>query len=468
MFQKETYIRRRQALKKKIKKGLILLPGNVEAPANYAANTYKFLQDSTFLYFFGLDIPGIVGLIDVEADTDCLYGDDFTIDQIIWTGPQPALRELGEKVGVIGNTYTLFELQSVILKAIKQGRKIHFLPPYRSHNKMQVKNLLGVSSRALENYVSVELIRAVVSLREIKEEEEIAEIEKACETGYRMHTTAMKLCRPGINEREIAGAIEGIALRKGWGLAFTSIVSEHGEILHNPHYTNRLKPGRLLLVDAGAATDRCYNSDFTRTMPVDGVFTQKQKDIYNIVLEANNNTFRLITPGVTYQSLHLEAAKVIATGLKELNLLKGSVDDIVQNGAYALFMPHGLGHQLGLDAHDMEDLGERYVGYNDKTERSSMFGLGSLRMGRELLPGHVLTVEPGIYFIPQLIQKWQKERINAAFINYDTVADYLDFGGIRLEDNALVLKKGCRMLGKKRIPITPDEVEETMRQEAEF
>ena len=462
MFQKETYIRRRQALKKKMKSGLILLPGNVEAPANYPSNTYKFRQDSTFLYFFGLDHPGLVGLIDVEADTDCLYGDDLTIDDVIWTGPQPTLKELGGRVGV-GNTYTLFELQGFITKAIKQGRKIHFLPPYRSHNRLQVKKLLGLSSWALENYMSVELIRAVVSLRELKDEEEIAEIERACETGYEMHTTAMKMCRPGIYEREIAGAIEGIALRKGWGISFTSIVSEHGETLHNHYYGNKLQPGRLLLVDAGAATDRCYASDFTRTMPIDGKFTQKQKDVYDIVLEANNNTFKLITPGVTYKSLHLEAAKILAAGLKELDLLKGSVDDIVENGAYALFMPHGLGHQMGLDVHDMEDLGEKYVGYNEKTERSAMFGLGSLRMGRELMPGHVLTVEPGIYFVPALIEKWKREKINAAFINHAKVEEYIDFGGIRLEDDAIVLSKGCRMLGKKRIPVTTDEVEAAMR-----
>lgn len=462
MFKKETYAQRRQALKKKMKSGLVLLPGNVEAPANYPANTYKFRQDSTFLYFFGLDIPGLIGLIDVEADTDCLYGDDFTIDDIIWMGPQPTIRELGEKVGV-SNTYTLFELQGIILKAIKQGRKIHFLPPYRDRNNLKLRSLLGLRSEAMLNYVSIDLIKAVVSLRELKDADEIAEIEKACDIGYEMHTTAMKMCRPGIKEREIAGAIEGIALRKGWGLSFTSIVSEHGETLHNHYYGNKLQPGRMLLVDAGASTDMYYASDFTRTMPIDGKFTQKQKDIYNIVLEANNNTFKLITPGITYKELHLEAAKILSVGLKDLGILKGEVDDIVQNGAYALFMPHGLGHQMGLDVHDMEDLGEKYVGYNEKTERSAMFGLGALRMGRELMPGHVLTVEPGIYFIPQLIEKWKKEKINSAFIDYSVVDQYLDFGGIRLEDNALVLQKGNRMLGKKRVPITPDEVEEAMK-----
>ena len=462
MFSKETYIKRRTALRKKLKEGLILLPGNVESPANYPANTYHFRQDSNFLYFFGLNHAGFVGVLDIEADTDCLYGDDFTMDDIIWMGPQPSLKELGEKVGV-GNTYTLFELQGLIQKAIRQGRKIHFLPPYRSHNKLLLKDLLGIRVDALPNYVSVELIKAVVSLRERKEEQEIEEIERACDTGYLMHTTAMRMCKPGIVEREIAGTIEGIALSRGAGISFTSIVSEHGETLHNHYYGNKLQPGRLLLIDAGAETDRNYCSDFTRAIPIDGKFTSKQKDIYDIVLAANNGTFEKITPGITYKSLHLEAARVLTEGLKALNILKGSTDDIIENGAYALFMPHGLGHQMGLDVHDMEDLGEKYVGYNEKTERSAMFGLGALRMGRELVEGHVLTVEPGLYFIPALIEKWKKEKINSAFINYDAVKDYLDFGGIRLEDDALVLKKGCRLLGKKRIPITTDEVEAFMK-----
>lgn len=462
MFGKETYVKRRNALRRKIKEGLILLPGNEESPSNYPANTYHFRQDSNFLYFFGLNRPGLVGVMDVEADTDCLYGDDFTIDDIIWMGPQPTLKDMGERVGV-SNNFTHFELQGLIQKAIRQGRKIHILPPYRDNNRLLLQKLLGITVDALPNYVSVELIKAVVSLREIKEEQEIAEIECACDTGYLMHTTAMKMCRPGVVEREIAGAIEGIALSRGAGISFVSIVSEHGETLHNHFYGNKLHEGRMMLIDAGAETDMNYCSDFTRTIPVSGRFTQKQKDIYDIVLACNDNTFKLITPGVTYKSLHLEAVALLSAGLKELGILKGNVEDIVENGAYALFMPHGLGHQMGLDVHDMEDLGEKYVGYNEKTERSAMFGLGALRMGRELMEGHVLTVEPGIYFIPELIKKWRKEKINSAFIDHDVVEKYLDFGGIRLEDDALVLNKGCRMLGKKRIPIRTEEVEEFMR-----
>ena len=462
MFDKETYIKRRTALRKKMKTGLILLPGNVESPANYPANTYHFRQDSSFLYFFGLNLPGLVGVLDIEADTDCLYGDDVTIDDIIWMGPQPSIKEQGAQVGV-NSTYTLFELQGILNKAIRQGRKIHFLPPYRDHNKLMLRNLLGIRAEALADYVSIELIKAVVSLRELKDAGEIEEIEKACDTGYLMHTTAMKMCRPGIYEREIAGTIEGIALSHGAGISFTSIVSEHGETLHNHYYGNKLQDGRLLLIDAGAETDRNYSSDFTRTMPINGRFTQKQRDIYELVLAANDRTFERITPGITYKSLHLEAVRVISQGLLDLGLLKGNLDDIIENGAYALYMPHGLGHQMGLDVHDMEDLGEKYVGYNEKTERSAMFGLGALRMGRELMPGHVLTVEPGIYFIPALIAKWKTEKINASFINHDKAKEYLDFGGIRLEDDALVLAKGCRLLGKKRIPIKPDDVEAFMQ-----
>lgn len=462
MFSKETYTNRRNALRSKVKHGLVIFPGNAESSANYPSNTYHFRQDSNFLYFFGLNRPDLVGVMDVEAGTDCLYGDDISLDDVIWMGPQPTIRQMGESIG-INNTFTLFELQGVIYKAIKQGRKIHFLPPYRYHNTLLLKNLLGIKSDWIKNYVSIDLIKAVVSLRELKDHNEIEEIEKACETGYLMHTTAMKMCKPGVVEREIAGTIEGIALSRGAGVSFISIVSEHGETLHNHCYDNKLQAGRMMLVDAGAETDMNYCSDFTRTIPVSGTFTRKQRDIYDIVLACNNNTFKRITPGVTYQNLHVEAAKDMSAGLKELGLLKGSVDDIVENGAYALFMPHGLGHQMGLDVHDMEDLGEKYVGYNEEVERSTMFGLGALRMGRKLSEGHVLTVEPGIYFIPALIEKWRKDKINAAFVNYEALDGYLDFGGIRLEDDALVLAKGSRLLGKKRIPITPDEVEEFMR-----
>lgn len=458
MFDKQVYIDRRNKLRKTVKNGIVLILGNGESPANYRANTFHFRQDSNFLYYFGLNIPDLVGVLDIEADTDCLYGDDFTIDDIIWMGPQPSVKELGESVGV-RSTFSQRELYHTVMNAIKRGRKVHFLPPYRHANMQLLESLLGICAELLPHYVSTELIQAVVAQREIKDAHEIENLDHASEIGYMMHTTAMKMCRPGITEREIAGTIEGIALQHGAGVSFHSIVSQNGETLHNHNHGNRLEAGRLLLCDAGAESTMNYCSDFTRTMPVSGKFTDKQREIYNIVLAANNRAIELIRPGITYQQIHLEAAKVIANGLVGLGLMKGSVDDIVVNGATALFFPHGLGHQMGLDVHDMEDLGEKYVGYNAEVERSTQFGLGALRMGKRLVEGTVLTVEPGIYFIPALIAKWETEKINTSFIDFKRAKEYIGFGGIRLEDDVLVKANGNRLLGKKRVPITIDEVE---------
>lgn len=462
MFSKEIYESRRNALRSKVKQGIILLLGNTDSPINYPSNSYRFRQDSNFLYFFGIDRPGFVGLMDVEAGTDCIYANDISLDDIVWSGSQPSVKEIGEKVGV-KKTFGSHELAGTLGIAIRNGRKIHFLPPYRDHNTLLLKSLLGIKTDCVRNYISTDLIKAIVSLREIKSSEEIEEIERACETGYLMHTEAMKMCRPGIVEREIAGTIEGIALSRGAGVSFLPIVTQEGQTLHNNYYGNKLKPGKLLLIDAGAESSMNYCSDFTRTLPVSGTFTSEQKDIYNIVLAANNKAQELIKGNVTYQSVHLEVTKTLSEGLREMGFMKGSTDDIVENGACALFMPHGLGHQLGLDTHDMEDLGEEYVGYNDQTERSQLFGMSSLRMGKKLKEGHVLTVEPGIYFIPQLIAKWKNDRINYSFLNYAKIEEFSGFGGVRLEDNVLVTAKGCRLLGKKRIPITVEDVEEAMR-----
>lgn len=442
--------------------GIILLLGNGESPANYPSNGYRFRQDSTFLYFFGINKPGYVGIMDVESGTDCLYADNISLKDIIWTGKQPTVSEMAEEVGV-NRTFGSHELATVLGIAIKNGRKIHFLPPYRPDNTLLLKSLLGIKTGCIHNYVSTDLIKAVVALREIKGPEEIEEIEKACETGYRMHTAAMKMCRPGVTEREISGAIEGIALSYGAGVSFLPIVTQNGEILHNQERDNKLKPGRLLLIDAGAESNMNYCSDFTRTMPVSGKFTPEQRDIYNIALAANGRAMEVIRSGVTYQSVHLEAARVLSQGLSDMGFLNGNVNDIVENGAYALFMPHGLGHQMGLDVHDMEDLGEEYVGYNEQTERSSMFGYGALRMGKKLKEGHVMTVEPGIYFIPELIKKWNAGQVNSHFLNYGRIEEFMGFGGVRVEDNVLVMESGCRLLGKKRVPATVEEIEEIMR-----
>ena len=462
MFKKDCYIERRNRLRKKIKSGLVLIPGNSEVPVNYPANTGHFRQDSNFLYFFGLNQPDYVGVLDVEADNDCIYGNDYSLDDIIWMGNVPSLREQAEQVGIT-STYSLRELQLTIQNAVRQGRKIHFLPQYRAANKLFLQTLLGIDITAQPDYVSRELLQAVVSLREIKTHEEVEEIERACDIGYEMHTTAMRICREHLYERDIAGAIEGVALSRGAGVSFHSIVSQHGETLHNHNHAGKLENGRLLLIDAGAETVLNYCGDNTRTFPVSGKFSPLQRDVYSVVVGMIDRAMALVKPGVAYKNVHLEAMKVLVDGLKEIGLMKGSTEDAVAAGAGALFMPHGLGHQMGLDVHDMEGLGEDNVGYDQTVERSDQFGLASLRMGKMLRPGHVITVEPGIYFIPALLDKWQGQKIHANFIRYDKVREMLGFGGIRIEDDVLITENGRKILGKKRIPYTAEQVETFMQ-----
>ena len=461
MFDSKIYSDRRLRLRKKIRSGIILILGNNEAPMNYPANTYHFRQDSNFLYYFGLDLPGFVGVIDIEDGKDCIYGNDVDIDDIIWMGPQPTVNSLAEKVGVLC-THPLKDLASTLHRAIKQGRRIHFTPPYRAENVLMIENLLGIHSSLVHKYASNDLVHAIVSMRSIKEACEIAEIDAACDIGYKMHTIAMKMAKPGETERNISGIMEGISSSLGLFPSFPIILSQNGETLHNHDHSQVLKSGRLLLADAGAESVSHYASDNTRTIPVGGRFSQKQRDIYNIVLAANNKAIDISKPGIPYLNVHLESAKIIAKGLIDLGLMKGNIDDAVANGAHALFMPHGLGHMMGLDVHDMEDLGENNVGYDDEISRSDQFGTASLRLGKRLKDGFVLTVEPGIYFIPALIEKWKSEKINTSFINFEKLNEYIGFGGIRLEDDILITSKGCRILGSKRIPITIEEVEQIM------
>ncbi len=463
MFHKDVYVARRAELRGRVSSGgLILLPANGESPANYPNNCYHFRQDSTFLYFFGLHNPGLAGLMDVDAGTEALYGDDLTMDDIIWTGPQPTMNDLAASVGV-RDVHPLSKLAEHVSDAVRRGRRVHFLPPYRPANALLVSSLTGIKNSRIAEHISVELALAVVSLRDTKSDEEIDEIERACAIGYKMHTAAMSMCKPGVVERRIAGTIEGIALSEGGGVSFTSIVSQNGETLHNHYYGNTLQEGRLLLVDAGAETTMNYCSDFTRTMPVGGRFTQQQKEIYNIVLAANARGFELSRPGALYRDVHLAAARVITEGLAALGLMKGDVEESLAAGAFSLFMPHGLGHMMGLDVHDMEDIGENYVGYDLETERSKQLGVSSLRMGRRLKPGFVMTVEPGIYFIPALIDKWRREGTCREFINFSALEAYLGFGGIRIEDDILITPGGNRMLGEKRVPATVEQIEEFMR-----
>ncbi|RKD86509.1 aminopeptidase P family protein [Mangrovibacterium diazotrophicum] len=460
MFEPNIYKSRRERLKGKVANGLILLLGNVDVPMNYKDNTYHFRQDSSFLYYWGLDFQGLAGIIDVNRDEEILLGDDVDIEDIIWMGPQVSLRENAAKVGC-NKTAAFAELFTRISEAISQGRKIHFLPPYRAENKLLLQELLGIHPAKQKEYSSLELVKAVIAMRSVKEACEVEEIKKACAIGYDMHVKAMKMAMPGTWEQSISGALEGIANSSGNGPSYPIILSQHGEILHNHNHDEILQEGRLMLVDAGASSLMHYASDFTRTTPVGGKFTQKQREIYEIVLAANNHATSLTKAGTSYLSIHLAAAEVITSGLKELGLMKGDVKEAVKNGAHALFMPHGLGHMMGLDVHDMEDLGQIYVGYDDEIRPVDQFGTAYLRLGKKLEAGYVLTNEPGIYFIPALIEKWKAEKTNTDFINFDKLESYLNFGGIRLEDNLLVTKTGCEILGQ-RVPITPEDVEATM------
>lgn len=462
MFETSVYKNRRARLKEKVKSGLVLILGNGEAPANYTDNTYKFRQDSSFLYFFGLNQPGFAGVIDIDSGDEYIFGNDVDMDDIIWMGPQPSVKDMAARAGV-SKTAPFARLADCMKTAISQGRRIHFLPPYRFRNMLLLEELLGIRPALVKNYASLELIKAVVDLRSVKEPCEIEEITKACNIGYEMHTAAMRNCKPGVKEQYIAGLIEGIAASYGSMVSFPVILSQNGETLHNHDHSQILQEGRMMLTDAGAEEVSHYCSDFTRTVPVGGKFLTRQKEVYNIVLAANNKAIEIAKPEVTYQYVHLEVCKVLAQGLKDLGLMKGDVNEAVAAGAHALFMPHGLGHMMGLDVHDMEDLGQIYVGYDDETRPIDQFGTSSLRMGRRLQEGFVITDEPGCYFIPALIDQWRAQGMHKEFLNYDKIETFKDFGGIRLEDDILIIPGGSRFLGDKRTPITVEEVEEIMR-----
>jgi len=457
MFNENIYIKRREELKKKFKSGVLLFPGNDESAMNYPANTYHFRQDSTFLYYFGHDVPNLIGIIDIDENKEILFGHEFGIEDITWTGPQPKLAELAERVG-INYSEPINNFGKYIKAQIKKNRKFHYLPMYRGNQLIKLSNFLDIPVKRINNRASKKLIQVVVEQRSIKAPEEVAEIEYSLEIAFAMHTRAMKMAKPGVVERDIAGAIEGIALALGKGVSFPSIVSKNGQTLHNHFYGNILSQGDLLVCDAGAESLLHYASDITRTTPVSGKFSSKQKDIYEIVLTAQKNAINMIRPGVKHKDVHLTAAKIIAAGLSQLGLMKGNLVDAVKAGAHALFFPHGLGHMMGLDVHDMEGLGEAFVGYDDKTKRSNQFGLAYLRLAKELQPGFVFTCEPGIYFIPELIDQWKAKKLHKKFINYDRVEEYRNFGGIRIEDNILVAESGYRVLGRP-IPKEAADVE---------
>jgi Xaa-Pro aminopeptidase len=461
MFEPSVYSNRRKALVKNMGGGLILMPGNEDSAMNYRANTYPFRQDSSFLYFFGPDRPGLTGLIDIDEDRHILFGDDDDIEDIIWMGNRPSIASLGKMAG-LDEVLPLHELEKISGKAREAGRKIHFLPPYRTEKLLRLEKWLGIHHSQLAAGASAELTREVIRLRSVKSAEEVAEIEKAVNVAREMHITAMKMARPGVYEREIAGAIEGISLAHGNPVSFPVILSIDGQTLHNHYHGNKLTSGRIMVTDAGSQTSLNYASDITRSVPVGGKFSPEQRDIYSIVLKALEESVLSVKPGTPYREIHLKAAAVIVRGLKEVGIMKGDFNDAVSIGAHALFFPHGLGHMLGLDAHDMEDLGEDIVGYDDETIRSDQFGLAYLRLGRRLQENFVLTVEPGIYFIPALIDKWKSENLFSQFIDYRKLESFRGFGGIRIEDNVLVTANGSRTLGDP-IPVTIKEIEELMQ-----
>jgi len=459
MFSREVYINRRQELRRQFVSGIILILGNTNSPRNYRANIYPFRQDSNFLYYFGLDFPGFAGIIDIDEGKDMIFADDFSMEDIIWMGPQPKVKDLADKCG-IEYTAPFSKLSDYIAKGIEQVRKIHFTPPYRAENKLLIEHMTGIHPENIADAASQKLIKSIVAQRSIKGPEEIEHLEEIMDVAFEMHTMAMRMTIEKMYEYEIAGAVTGIALQNGGSLSFPVILSNRGEILHNEYHYNRLEKGDLLLCDMGFESEMHYATDHTRTFPVSGKFTSKQKDIYQLVLAANNAVQREAKPGIPYRDMHFLAARTIAYGMKDLGLMKGNMEEAVNAGAHALFFPHGLGHMMGLDVHDMEDLGENYVGYGEEFTRSDQFGTAYLRLARTLEPGFVLTNEPGIYFIPALIGQWKKEGRFKDFIDYSKLEKYLDFGGIRLEDDLLITKTGNKNLGQKRIPIDVNELEE--------
>ena len=464
MFTADIYSARRAELRRRIGKGIILLPGNVESPFNYPNNTFHFRQDSTFMYFFGHSVPSLAGVIDVESGEETLYGDDFTVEDIIWMGPQPTIRNFADEVGV-AQSRPMAKLQEDVRRAISLGREVHYLPPYRGETILMMSDLLGIQPSMLHARKSWDLLFAVAEMRECKGEEEIAALEEAFEIGYQMHTAAMRNTRVGRTEHEVAGIVDGMALRYGTGVSFTTIFSQHGEVLHNHDHSGTMTDGRLLLCDAGGEHLNGYVSDHTRTFPVNGKFTQKQKDIYNIVLAAHDAAAAALRPNMMYAEYSDAAFRTLIEGLKALDLVRGSVDDAIAAGAAYLFMPHGLGHGIGLDVHDCENIGERSFSFTEVEERAKQAACCITRQWWRLQPGTVLSNEPGIYFVPDLIDKYKAEGKCQGIVNYDKLEEYRDFGGIRLEDDMIVTATGSKQIGSKQIPITVEDVEAMVGQE---
>ncbi|MCB0309227.1 MAG: aminopeptidase P family protein [Bdellovibrionales bacterium] len=457
MFKSDTYIQRRKDLVKHLGSGIALFLGNDESPMNYKDNTYHFRQDSSFLYFFGVDRPGLGAIIDVDSDQTIIFGDEHTIDDIVWMGSVPSIADQASHVGV-KTVLPLEKLVGTLGQALSKKQSIHYLPPYRQDNAIKLHKLLDKKLPDIANDWSPSLVKAVISLRAHKTDEEIQQIEKALRITKDMHLAAIGLAKDGLTEAHLTGAAHGVSTTANVALAYPMILTVNGQTLHNHFHGNTLKKGQLVLADLGAESPLHYASDITRTFPVAKTFTNQQKEVYEIVLKSQLLAIDMLKPGVRYRDVHLSACRIITEGLKSLGLMKGDTDEAIKNGAHAMFFPHGLGHMIGLDVHDMEDLGEKLVGYDSKTERSDQFGLKSLRLARELEAGHVLTVEPGIYFIPELIDRWQAENRCAEFIDFEKLKAYRNFGGIRIEDDCVMTQNGGRVLGEP-IPKSIAEIE---------
>ncbi|MCG6950589.1 MAG: aminopeptidase P family protein [Acidobacteria bacterium] len=454
-----TYSARRKALRMAVPDGAILILGNEEAPKNYVDNPYPFRQDSHFLYYAGVSQAGMALLIEPDG-REVLFGTPEHPDDVIWFGPHETLEDHAESAGV-DSTSPMEELVENLEKFADDGGGVHYLPPYRASRRFALGALLGADPREVDNGVSQELVAAVAGQRSVKGEAEISEMEDALAITAKMYNATMRSAAPGRTEAEIAAIHQAAAGASDRNQAFNPIVTVCGDVLHNTSYENTLEEGDLLLVDSGAESPRFYASDITRTMPVTGKFTSQQRDIYEVVLAANMEAIDAAGPGVTNRHLHLLAAKTVTEGLKDLGIMKGNVDRAVAAGAHALFFPHGIGHLIGLDVHDMEDLGD-VVGYEPGEERSSQFGLNALRLAKKLEPGFVITIEPGVYFIAALVERWEGEGRHKGYIRYDRLAEYCGFGGVRIEDDVLITKNGHRVLGQP-IPKSVDEIEEAMR-----
>ena len=466
MFEPKTYASRRARLAERLGGGLVLVPGNRLSPMNYADNSFDFRQDGTFRYYFGLNLPDFWATIDADTGESILYGHEPTLDEVVWMGPQPALAELADLAGV-DSTGDSGDLATRIGDAAAAGRPLLFLPQYRPENQRRLSELTGIPVGELDLRASRPLMEAVIEQRLVKEPAEIVEMERAGEIAHTMHTFAMRAVRPGLHEAEVAGRVRGLALAAKGDISFPIIFSVRGEVLHNHTWSNVMGAGDLVVHDSGAVTNTGYCSDITRTFPVSGTYDPRQKDVYEAVLQAQLDAIDAMAPGVPFVDVHLTAARTLAGALVDIGLLAGSPDDIVEAGAHALFFPHGLGHMIGLDVHDGEAISEEITGYGTEAVRSEQFGLSALRLARPLRPGWVVTVEPGAYFIPPLIRKWRQDNRHAGFINYDRLDDWLDFGGVRIEDDVLVTEEGTRILGPA-IPKTVDDVERTMAETAEL